>query len=310
METGLLPTFNSQLLHLDKINGSRTLAIDFIKALLYTLDTYEGDTAKDKIIAELMDLYNLLLACRPRMAMIVADLQRFIVYLKNAERQDLDAYKELLRGFLAEIDTQLDSIASGTMSLFSTEKTLLLHSFSHTIQRILTEAVKENRVPKIYVAAQDHAKTAQVIRGLQDLQLAFSVVSEYAVSHILDDLDVALFGCLSLTSKQEIIMGPGSGSLISQLNHAKVATYAILSTNKFSFWEESWETTHKEFRSKQVNGRGYEKQVYSHDIVPFSLITGIITENGVLNTEEALNLFKTLQEKYFEVEREIRSMAR
>lgn len=159
--------------------------------------------------------------------------------------------------------------------------------------------------PRIIVAGQEKEKSERIIQALHKNSFEFFVVSEFSISHVLDQIDLALFGGLTLNSEGALVLGPGSASLIAQLRAHNIPSYVYLPTNKFSLWQEPRETAFKEIRSKQLGEIEYNKHVFSHDTLPSEHVTGIITEKGVLTPQQAIEALVSLQHKFCDHEASI-----
>lgn len=307
MEISLLPTLNSQLIRLDKTYGGDALAVDVIHSLLDTLDNFKGDSSIVGLSKELMHLYDLTLACRPRMANILRDIQELLYHVTQHKECSAEDLKKVLFELLKKKKARSKASVEHALDLFEPKNGLLVHSYSSVLNALLRECAKRERTPHIYIAAQSPKKTNRLIRHLHEHKIAFQVVPEFSVSQIIDRVDIALFGALTVNARDELIMGPGSASLIAQLDTYQVPNYALVTTNKFSFWEEELESAFKEVRPKQLSKEiKYQKEVFSHDIVPVSLVTGIITEEGVLTPLKAKLRFEKLQAEHFEREKIVR----
>lgn len=101
-----------------------------------------------------------------------------------------------------------------------------------------------------------------------------------------------------MTVQEEVIIGPGSAGIISQLNHAGLPVYAILSTRKFSFWQEDLRPAFHEVRTCQIDSHSYEEHVYSHDIVDLEQLTAIITERGCFEPGIIRQVYGQLAERF------------
>lgn len=310
METALLNTINHLLINLDEKYGADALGADFLIALIETLDEYTGDSSAENLQRGLYEIYETILACKPRMANITLDLQTLLSEtLKNPAFTHQDLRHRLLE-LLAAKRTRRQESVQHTMGVIADSKNILLHSYSSTINTLLKTLSKESKKPEVLLAAQEKAKTKRIIRLLQKLGYSYRVVSEYSIAHVIGEIDCALFGGLSLTNSMDVVMGPGSASLLSQLHAQGIETYVLLTTNKFSLWEEPYDIAFREDRPKESDGLSYLHETYSHDVLPLSLITGLITEHGILSNEETEVKFKALQKEFFEREKIIDSLAR
>ncbi|MCB0332533.1 MAG: hypothetical protein KDD55_03470 [Bdellovibrionales bacterium] len=306
MEVGLLPTLNSQLVRLDRTYGSDALAVDFVHALMDTLKKFEGDRSIANLRVELLHLYDLFLASRPRMSNLSLDLQKLVLFIDehpDATTKDLHTY---LVEFLALKRTRRKSAVEHAIELITPQTRLLVHSYSSTLMALLAYCAKKDKRPKVSVAGQDQIKTDKIVRHLNEHGYTFQVVSEYAISHVINEIDLAFFGGLTLNAREQVVLGPGSASLISQLRSYQIACYVLLTCNKFSFWDERSELAFREARKKSLDHFTYEKHVFSHDVLPLKSLTGVITERGVKTPEQAVQLFTDLQAWYLGNEKKIR----
>ncbi len=306
MEVSLLPTLNSQLVRLDRTYGSDALAVDFVHALMDTLKNFVGDRSISNFRMELLHLYDLFLASRPRMSNLSLDLQKLVRYIDehpDTTPKDLHTY---LVEILALKRARRKSSVKHAMELITHETKLLVHSHSSTLLALLAYCAKKDKRPHICVAGQDQIKTDKIVRHLNEHGFTYQVVSEYAISHVIEEIDLAFFGGLTLNAREQVVLGPGSASLISQLRSYQIACYVLLTCNKFSFWDERSELAFREARKKNLDDFTYEKHVFSHDVLPLKALTGVITERGVQTPDQAVQLFAELQTWYLDNEKKIR----
>ena len=105
------------------------------------------------------------------------------------------------------------------------------------------------------------------------------------------------------------MLAPGSSALISQLKHADIPCYSILTKNKFSFWKENTELAFSEVHQKGEEGFYYDKMIFSHDVVDLDLFSGVITENAIHTPSEIKEIYQKMQQEFFENEERINSLA-
>ncbi len=310
MELSLLPTLNNQFVYLDKTYGGDALAVDTLLSLLETLESYTGDNSPQAVRTEILHLYELCMACRPRMANLLSDIQVLLLHLLDNPESTAAELRRVLLELLASKRRRAGESVEHALELFTPDSGLLIHSYSSVLNALLKKCAESGNPPKIYLAAQNKKKTDRLIEFLHKIDLGFRLVPEFSVSQIIKNIDVALFGALTLNAHGQLIMGPGSASLIAQLDTYKVPNYALVTTNKFSYWEEELETAFKESRSEKLSKEiQYKKHVFSHDIVPLNLVSGVVTEEGTLTPDQATARFKELQGEYFEREKRIREIS-
>ncbi|MCA9243020.1 MAG: hypothetical protein KDA32_03625 [Phycisphaerales bacterium] len=307
VDKGLLDTLNNQLLLLDRESGADAIAGDVIRAIAATLDMFAGDRSNAAILSHLIDLHDVMLDMRPRMANVISDIQLMIVELKRRE-MDPNALRERLPRLLEWKEERKRRAAARVAAIIEPDKPVLLHSYSGTIDTALQIAVERGEKPVVFVAEQEQVRTARIVRSLSDLSLEFRVISEYALSHVLGEIGIALFSALTLNADEELIVAPGSANLINLLGAADVPTYVVLTTNKWSYWTDDASTTWHEIRKKSIAGVGVSKDIFSHDWVGLDRVTALVTEDGVLPPSEARKAYAASRADFAEVEREIKQL--
>ncbi|MEZ4754292.1 MAG: hypothetical protein R3A13_08285 [Bdellovibrionota bacterium] len=305
MSSELKRTINRQLLELDRINGAIALSVDVMKAFSSTLKSYEGDMSQQALIKEFIRLHDLFMSCRPRMAQVILDTQRGLLHLMENSTPDLPKIQGLIENNIQQKWDNADKIVELSAELLDNDKILFLHSYSTQIDRLITFLANKNIKPRVIVAEQEEVKTARLLRVLDKYEFNFHVVSEYSVSHIIDSIDVAMFGALTINHNRGIVMAPGSSGLVSDMNRSSIPVYALLPTGKFSYWEDNYEPAYMERRDKQKYGVEYKKDVYSHDVLDLKLFTATITEEGILDYDNLIALFIKLQKEFLIAEEKI-----
>lgn len=307
MNEQLRLTLNTQLLTLDRENGSQALSEDCLNAIVQTTHSYTGVKTKSEILTQLIELYDLFLECHPRMANILFDLQHCILALQNSNR----APEEVLATAAAQLHQKkierLSTASKYALPLLSKGGAILLHSYSASLGHLLERASTLENTPRVIVASQKKEKTDKIIKLLRNLRYKFYVVSEYSISQVLHEITLSIFGGLTLNADGILVLAPGSASLVSQLQAAQIPSYVYLPTNKFSLWQEPATTAFKEVRIKTLDNHIYDKHVFSHDQLHCRNCNGIITERGLLTADEVMGVFRSLQSKFAEHEIAIRT---
>ena len=130
MESGLLPTINSQLIQLESESGARALRRDVLSAISTTLKRYTGSRERENLLLEILNLYNLFMACRPRMSLLIHDLQRLVVFLHEHADADAEALKQYVEVIRREKRAQMERCQTQLIDLLAGQRRVLLHSHS------------------------------------------------------------------------------------------------------------------------------------------------------------------------------------
>ncbi len=306
----LVETVNRQLLVLDREGGSDAIATDVAGAIARAVQEYEGDASREGLLRELLLLHDVLLEMRPRVASIILDIQKLLLHVHQSPNATQDDVLRFLQDLTQARTDRRQQVARVAAGLFVEPQTLLLHSYSTTLEMLLRHLAEIRRKPRVIVAQQQEVRTRGILRALQSASYDYTVVSEYSLSHMAHELSCALFAGLTITLDERIVLSPGSANLIEHLRSAGIPTYVILTTNKWSYWTEETETAYREEREKSIGDLRFRKQVFSHDPVPLSSIAGIITEEGVLDAEKTREVYEAEREVFQATEELIVSLER
>lgn len=170
---------------------------------------------------------------------------------------------------------------------------ILLHTNSHTVMDALKATIRKKRFSCI-VAEQEPEKTAETIKELQKARIPFKVIPEHMLSHIEKEVDKVFIGAVTLNSFHYIVSNTGTMGVVSEFK-GKVPIYLLMGTRKCSFWQAK--AHHHRYKEKQIKSHKYAKSTYtrikfSHDRVPLELINKVITEQGIMSSEEMLKYYK------------------
>jgi len=173
-------------------------------------------------------------------------------------------------------------------------KTILIHDHSHTVQDALVHYKYKGKHFRVVVAEQDYEKTHSNIERLHNARIPFQVIPSYMISHAYDRIDMAFFGAVTLKDTMNFVMAPGTHAITSALHLANVELFLFIDTNKFSLWKskkrgEIFIRKHK--RTHHNKPIEYERIKYSHDRVPASVFSKVVTNEGVFGPRQIKKLF-------------------
>lgn len=298
MDARLLDVLNRQLLGLDRERGSDGIVLYVLGALQRTLREYRGDARAPALRDQLLGVYEAMLGCRPRMANVLRDLRAAIVYLcdhPDADRDQLSAFFEERKSEKLRIRA---ACVSAAVSLLADASVVLLHALSETIRDTLLELAHLPRRPQLVVAEQEPEKTARLVRTLSECGFERNLVSEYSIAHAVRAETLLLLPALTLSAESIVSAAPGSIGLAGHVQRAGGVVWAVLSTNKFSYWEDESAAAFRIEKYVMRGGVSVRKDVYSHDPLPLDALTGLITERGRLTPAQARAVFGHLQQEF------------
>lgn len=289
---------NNLFVKIDRSYGARTLGYDFLNALKQTLLGYRYNADSRKVKKCLQELSKAVYDSRPRIALILRYEKLIADFLQHKKSFQMGEIIDYIDQLIDETRVKTQEVVKHGASLIKKSSTILLHSRSNTVFKILNHAIAKGIMPKkVIIAAQEEQKTSALVRKIKELGVPFFVVPEYVISHIEQDIDFALFGALTYNFHHELVMSPGSAAVIAELHHMKIPCYVAMETDKFSLWKD--QKKHHTLKSVHMHTTKdeymcYEKLTFSHDRVPLNWITGLVTERGVCPPAKTKKIYSQL----------------
>lgn len=276
-------------IELDRERGASQLAQGALETLRLAVEESEAETLSE-FLREVREAGRELARARPSMAPLLNSVGKAVYLIEeNSGRLSLEELKSFasskIDGLILESKASLRKIA-GLASKVLKGKTVVTHSFSSTaVEAIKTARAKRAIVSESRPLLEGRRTAAELSRS----GIPTALVVDAALGLFAPKADVALVGCDSILA---------DGSVVN-----KVGTYAlglIARDNGLPFYAAA-ETLKIDPRS--LSGGGVEleemdpgevagglpnvevKNVY-FDVTPSRLITGIITEKGILKPSE------------------------
>ncbi|WGM89062.1 MAG: hypothetical protein NUK63_09120 [Candidatus Bathyarchaeum tardum] len=163
-------------------------------------------------------------------------------------------------------------------------------SYSSTICETIKLAKNQGKIFKVFVA-ESRSPDDQFRYGkdlatfLESINVPVQVFPDNKLSDYVPNSNCVMVGADSILSDGSIINGTPTCEMAVNAKESGVPFYSICETAKVN--------TLSYLGNKVEVKQGFE-------IVPFSLLTGLITENGILSTKNIIELMKE-KARYFEV---------
>lgn len=282
--------------------GSTHLSMMVLESLEDAVKDLRGQGQHD-FFKQLLELTEIINNTEPRFAVVI---DGFYEVLKLAYEEEIHHpekdYPLQKSKFIGKLEKVIQNKVAEERALIKHAKTLavdgmgiLIHDHSSTIENVLIQMKKKGRKFTVIVAEQDPDKTGAIIEYLNLHEIPFRVVPAYMVSHLDDCIDMVFLGALTLKSTMDFVMDTGSNALVSQFHLIKKPIYMFMTTSKFSMWPSEKRTeiyTHAEYRKHSCKPISFERIKFSHERVPLSLFTQVVTEQGVLSPKEVKGFYE------------------
>lgn len=308
--------FGQVLLQIERDLGTRDACENFLECFKDALRLTKFKSADD-VRSQVKEFCAMFVDVKPRMAIVqnyLNDVLEMILETEDCQCEDL------VERVIAEVnEAEEDGHARASrlnrhaVSLLPQEGKVLVHSNSHTVLDAVCEARRMGKRFEVVVAEQDAEYTLDVIHRLQAGKVPFTVVPEYMLSYLEDDICCAVIGAVTLKADYVLAVHAGTKAVVSEMNTAKIPVYLLLTTNKFSFWKsQSAPQTVKTVKTLHHERGGflYDRIKFSHDRLPLEQVDKIVTEDGVFDGEGLKGAFEKLLDEYEELVKEFPQLKR
>lgn len=254
--------FGELLLALEHDLGTRDTCVNFLESFKDALRLTKFKNAHD-IRVQITEFYSMFADVKPRMAIIQNYLDDVLDKVVDIKTDEPETLIECLLAEIAEAEedniVRCKNLMTHAMKLIPEKGKILVHSHSHIVLDSLAEAKRAGKHFEVVVAEQETERTLDIIHMLKNANIAFTVVPEYMLSYIEEDIACMLIGAVTLKADHILAVDAGTKAVVSEMNAAGVPVHLMITTNKFSYWKTtSAPQTIKTVKSLQHTRGGFE----------------------------------------------------
>jgi len=288
----------------DKTHGASELARQAVEVFKIAAE-HSRASSVEQFIAEQKEIGERLKSVRPAMAPVFNIVNRFLnaVEEKGGEK-DLDSVKSFTISKTNEsIDNSLQAVAK--IARFASEliedgEVIMTHSYSSTVAASLKAVFKKHRNIEVITTRSGAGRTGErMAQELGDYGIPVTFIDDTAIGVYMLVTNKIVVGADRLCSDGRLVNGIGTYLLALAAAKTDIPFYVLCETLKIDPRLRGGEIDLEEKKASEVVKRGLlppmakVKNPY-FDITPLELITGIITENGLLAAAEVIGYIKTL----------------
>jgi len=288
----------------DKTQGASQLARQAMVVLKFAAEHSQADST-EQFLEELKWVGEGLTAARPAMASIFNIVNRYLGALSPVSPDQGVAYFRSLAvskaDELARVSLQaIAEITSCGLGLIAEGDKIMTHSYSSTVMAVLSEASSEDRTIEVITTRSGAGGTGQKIAqelGRKGMKVTF--IDDTAVGLYVVEANKVMVGADRVCADGGVVNGVGTYPLALAAQKADVPFYVLCETLKFDHRLRSDKVDLEEKEPSEVVGRGKLPPQVSvknpyFDLTPLELVTGIVTENGLLAPEGVTSYIKRL----------------
>ena len=296
---------------IEEERGSIKLAEFVMESLETTLDAIKINDI-DNLYRQFNQLFEAIRNTQPRISLVI---YYFFDLWEELEKnkpniKSIEEFKKVIIRTTKRIqeDSERDfkDIVKIGAELVNDNDVVLVHSHSLTVREVLATADRKGKKFRVIIAEQETDKTIAMVDFFTNAMIPFTVVPEYMLSHISENVTKVFFGATTLDQEQQFICDAGSYSVLAEFHAEEIPNYMFLSTKKFSLWQtskkhETYKTTQNRIYSTTKKILNYERIKFSHDRVPAELFNSIVTEIGIMTPDKIKEIYLTRYEKQEEI---------
>jgi len=283
----------------DKTHGASQLARQAANVLKVAAEQSQADNTK-AFLQEQREIGERLMSARPAMAPIFNMVNGLLKAISEKSAEiELDLVKhftiskadEVVNGSLQAVA----QIAEHGSELIADGDKIMTHSYSSTVVAVLKAAFAKHRHIEVIATRSGPGRTGERIArelGLYGIPVTF--IDDAAMGLYMRTVNRVVVGADRVCADGKVVNGIGTYQLALASEKANIPFYVLCETLKFDPRLSSDEVDLEEKEPSEVVESGKlppEVRVKNpyFDITPLELITGIITENGLLMPEEVIS---------------------
>jgi len=283
----------------DKIHGASQLARQAVNVLKVAAERSQADNTK-AFLQEQRETGERLMSARPAMAPIfnmVNGLLKAVseksdeIQLDLVKRFTISKADEVVNGSLQAVA----QIAQFGSELIADGDKIMTHSYSSTVVAVLKAAFAKHRHIEVIATRSGPGRTGErIARGLGLYGIPVTFIDDTAMGLYMRTVNRVVVGADRVCADGKVVNGIGTYQLALASEKANIPLYVLCETLKFDPRLTGNQVDLEEKEPSEVVESGKlppEVKVKNphFDITPLELITGIVTENGLLAPEEVIS---------------------
>jgi translation initiation factor eIF-2B subunit delta len=270
----------------DRIHGASWLSRQAISVMNLAIEKSEAENVAD-FLEELEAVGRGLMEARPSMASITNCVSRFVyqVSQKSETKKDLGSLKKLAcskgNELMKDLEEAFFKVTEQGAEVIEKGDRLMTCSYSSTICQTLKIAKLAGKEFHVLVA-ESRSSSGQVYGEITAEQLkaygiSAEVIPDKAVKQYISKMGKAVVGADSISADGSLINGVPTHAVALAAKESQIPFYSLCETAKFDV--------------RSYLGQQPELEE-GFDSVPPHLITGIITEEGIIKPGEVMDYMK------------------
>jgi translation initiation factor 2B subunit (eIF-2B alpha/beta/delta family) len=273
----------------DREHGSRWLVRETI-SVLYDIATQHTSSPKENL-EQLQRAGKELANARPAMAALAGAVRRILNATGGLEGMVREAAK-----LLREYDSAIELISGYARPLLT--GTIMTHSLSGTVLEVLTNCLSQLE-QIIVLEGRPRYEGREVARALAKGNASITLITDAQADIFLPQCHVVVVGADSILANGDILNKAGTALLAWAAHGHKIPFYVLCETLKIS--PQSWSGDLAQLEEKEPTEvleqhiPGVNVRNFYFDRTLSKLVTGVITEQGIMEKKEITQVASQLK---------------
>ena len=275
----------------DREHGSRWLVRETI-SILYDIATQPTSSPVENL-QQLQRAGKELANARPAMAALAGAVRRILNAPGGLEGAVHEAAK-----LLREYDSAIDFITGYARPLLT--GTIMTHSLSGTVLEVLKNCLSQIE-QVIVLEGRPRYEGREVARALSKSNASVTLITDAQADIFLPQCHVVVVGADSILANGDVLNKAGTALLAWAAHGHRIPFYVLCETLKIS--PQSWSVDFAQLEEKE-SVEVLEQQIPGVNVRNFyfdrtlsRLVTGVITEQGIMRKKEIIQLASQLQSR-------------
>ena len=283
----------------DQAHGASQLAREAAQLLKAAAGCSQAEST-DQFLLEQREIGQRLMSVRPTMAPIYNIVSHLLSTISaNSAGMDLDSVKQLT---ISEVDSTVNAsfqaitqITQYGSELVSNGDIIMTHSYSSTVIAMLKALADQKSNIEIIVTRGGPGRSGEkIVRELGDHEISITFIDDAAAGLYISQTRKVVVGADRICADGKMVNGIGTYPLALAAERTGVPFYVLCETLKFdpTLTSDKVELEEKEISEIIDPGTLPPKVKVKNphfDITPLELITGIVTENGLLTSLQVID---------------------
>ena len=287
----------------DKTHGASQLATQVVNVLKIAAEHSQADSV-EQFLLEQKEIGQRLMSARPAMAPVFNIVSRLLgMIAEKSTETDLDSIRRLTISKADEAITHslqaVAQIAEYGSGLIANGDKIMTHSYSSTVVATLKRAFTKYRNIEVITTKSGPGRTGErIAQQLGLCGIPVTLIDDVAMGLYISTVNKVMVGADRICSDGKVVNGIGTYQLALAAERASIPFYVLCETLKFDSRLRSDEVDLEEKDPSEVVEPGRlppEVKVKNpyFDITPLELVTGIVTENGLLHQRKLLVIYRS-----------------